>query len=798
MGKRERRQFAARGRGAWFAMPVVLCFRVLAGLLVLLLLALPLSPPARALDANVEAPSFTFDRKLNRYIYTDAKLTLGSLVLYADSLAVLPAEGKIKAEGRVRFVNGTLYGNARRLEMSTQDKSGVLEDASLFDSATGYRMEAETMEMAGDGSFYLKGCSLTTCPPEVIGWRLDTRTLEITGGDLAISRNTTLRIGVVPVLWLPIFAWPTARERQSGFLVPRLVRHSSSLERLNLGWRLKVPLFIALDPEHDITLEPEHLQKRGPALGAEYQYAFFPGMRGRARLWGIREQLARNPETENDFLAGTGTSPGTIDPYPRRSLGEWTHSMSMGSPGRLTAEYAHGSDGQVYREYEQSAEYRPYRSWQGGTTWQTVAGDFSLSAEHRPEYVAESLFADSETWTTRATTPRINHLAGYRLGARPFLAVPLGLELGLGQARYTVDEGLSGEMLLSEPGLTVPLELGAGVRFRGRVSRRLVRHSALEEYVPPGETAAEPQEQSFGQQTVSAELGWTLGRTFYPRGGSYEALRHRITPRVVFSSRSDVPQPYEGQVLYPRSAMKVLALRLDNVLLGRPAPQSTGDEPAPATVAPGSVRPARELLRLDIIQRYNLMLADRDYLPQGPRLPRPGETHPGEPMLPLRLEGELSWGGLEVDTLADYHHQRGEMTRSRFAGGVRWGESGRFNMAYHYNAFTYRTPEDELIPRASSLEMGTSTGLGSWLSISLDGRFNLKDDPPPLGRRLDRASAVLHYHPRCYSLRVAYVEKVVSTEEEGRTRYFVERQVTVRFDITSLVAGEPLPPRPFE
>lgn len=81
-------------------------------------------------------------------------------------------------------------------------------------------------------------------------------------------RNVTLRIGDVPVLWLPYASFPIDNRRRSGFLYPSLGSGGDS------GLDLRIPYYLNLAPNQDATLSARVLGRRGVMLGAEYRYLF--------------------------------------------------------------------------------------------------------------------------------------------------------------------------------------------------------------------------------------------------------------------------------------------------------------------------------------------------------------------------------------------------------------------------------------------------------------------------------------------------------------------------------------------
>ena len=102
--------------------------------------------------------------------------------------------------------------------------------------------------------------------------------------------------------YFPYLAWPTVKRRQSGFLPPEYLIVRSSLTKWDLGYRIGIPYFWAIDPEQDLTLTYDWVERRGPGLRFDYQYAWTEGVRGEIKYQEYFERGPRDPENESGSL----------------------------------------------------------------------------------------------------------------------------------------------------------------------------------------------------------------------------------------------------------------------------------------------------------------------------------------------------------------------------------------------------------------------------------------------------------------------------------------------------------------
>lgn len=107
----------------------------------------------------------------------------------------------------------------------------------------------------------------TTCPRLHPAWHIKAHTLMLDHNrERGIARDMTLRIGKIPVFYLPYFSFPISSARQSGFLIPSM---GSSEER---GFEVSIPYYWNIAPNQDATFTFRPMTKRGLMADAEYRF----------------------------------------------------------------------------------------------------------------------------------------------------------------------------------------------------------------------------------------------------------------------------------------------------------------------------------------------------------------------------------------------------------------------------------------------------------------------------------------------------------------------------------------------
>ena len=94
----------------------------------------------------------------------------------------------------------------------------------------------------------LHGSTYSTCPPDDRRWELRARQIDIdTDSGMGVAHDATLRVGKVPVLYVPWFSFPIDNRRRTGLLYPSI----GSSSRNGFDWRQ--PIYFNLAPNYDLT-----------------------------------------------------------------------------------------------------------------------------------------------------------------------------------------------------------------------------------------------------------------------------------------------------------------------------------------------------------------------------------------------------------------------------------------------------------------------------------------------------------------------------------------------------------------
>lgn len=476
-------------------------------------------------------------------VQDNVRLNRGDQFLGTDKLTFNELTGKYSAIGNVRYQDSGMRVTAARAEGDQTADQHRIEDVQYQLTQRRGNGGAERIYLDGPrGS--LIGSTYSTCPPDERAWELRAHRIDIdTEEGMGVARNATIRIGRVPVMYVPWFMFPVDERRRTGLLYPQL-----SLSGRN-GFDWKQPIYLNLAPNYDATLYPRIMSDRGGLLGAEFRWLY---PRGRGELYGNWMPDDRLPRSEPDrYLTDLNGVPIPGATLPDKNRGQFalTASHNLNSSWFANTNLGWVSDTHYFEDFSSSLY---------GISNYSIRSDAGVYGRGR--YWEASLMADHYQLADYTLTDE--SLAFDRL-PRAFghWAQPFGtwLEAGVdGEAvRFQHTEFLGGSRLDLKPFVAMPLE-GASWFIRPKLAWRYTAYqldgngiSRANEFVRRyGGTVTPELVEQFSDRTIdrnlpitSVDAGLYFDRNTEIRGDSY---LHTLEPRLYYLNA-----PFRDQDAFP-------------------------------------------------------------------------------------------------------------------------------------------------------------------------------------------------------------------------------------------------------
>jgi LPS-assembly protein len=529
---------------------------------------------------TVRADSLTHDKANDSYLAErNVEITWEGATLLADRVSLQQDTGEAVAEGNVRLVKGNDVLTGERVRVNLTSQLGEALNGDIFVRQSNLHLRGARLEKTGMDDYRLERGTFTTCDGPAPSWKFTASNLDVTLEEYASGRNALFYLNDIPVFYLPYIVFPVKRERQSGFLFPRI---GSSTKK---GFNLNIPYYWAISPSQDLTFDLDIQSKRGAGVGAEYRYLRKHDSQGEIRSYFIQDTSQDRGRGELVVRQQEHLAPGlTFKTDLTRTL-----------------------DRSFYRDFsETSGEYN--RQLLDSSVSLTKAWHSSLlTGEFR--YV-DNLDLPSNTATLQKL-PQLSFTAvRRRLGETPLYA---GMDASA--TNFYREEGSRGQRYTLHPVLSSYWLAPGGLELSAWGGYRLRFYNGYSG--DPGQGY-----HSDGLADAGAAIATSLARVYETNRGALTRLRHTLIPTVGYNFVQDKGQEtlpffdYDDRVVGQQRLSWSLASYLTAKFAKENAPPDY-----------------RDLLTLRLSQGYNMNGSRRDLLTF---------VDDGRPFSDVRLEARIS------------------------------------------------------------------------------------------------------------------------------------------------------------
>lgn len=573
--------------------------------------------PAPDAPVEIEADQLSFDSEREVYMARgNVVIIYGDGVLHADYVEYDKKSQEARAEGNARLKMGddTLEGD--RIVVNTEGKTGVAHQSKAFYARNHFYISGERIEKSGENTYVIDQPVATTCDGDHPDWELAGSRMKVTIDGYGWLTHARFRAKGVPVLYVPVIAFPAKTTRQSGFLFPYM-SHSKNKD----GIDIEVPFFWAISPHLDATLYQRFIEKRGYKQGAEFRY--WMGHKSFGTFYG-------------DYLEDRKEVVETTTPALTRDWQEmnrrwsiyWNHQSNFDSQLQFRADVRKVSDRWYFRDFSSHNYYLNHFSRDERDPFKKVPfrGDESL------RYLDSSVRL-SKGWDNISVTALVNYtddlssinnkntLQKYPeisvTGSRvPVLKTPLYFKFSGVYDYFYREEGQHGHYAHIAPEVSLPFALGP----YAKVTPKLVVYESFWRRDDAKDRYASDKDGLRSIYNASLTMSSVLSRIFDVGLFGWEKVRHEVKPEILYSYIPNVDQRDMPDYL-PKIAPAIKPLDSDGTnVLGEQnalAWSVTNTFTARLAGADGSSN-YLEFLRLKLFQTFDIAEARRDPIPGDP------------------------------------------------------------------------------------------------------------------------------------------------------------------------------------
>jgi len=730
---------------------------------------------------SIQTQSYFHNPDTGTYLYRNAKVEWEGITVESTEINYHPGKQRLTAWGYVRVTEGSTVAVMDKLEINVKNGDGIFRNAIIFDSSNKAYMTADEVRRIGKNHFVAETCTFTTCDPKSPAWQITGSEVNYYSQNFSSSQRTFLRVGNLPIFYFPYLAWPTVKRRQSGFLPPEYIIVRSSVRKWDLGYRIGIPYFWAIDREQDLTLTYDWVERRGPGLRLDYQYALTKGMRGEIKYQEFFERDARDPENESGSLNAEEIDSSELN--PKRFKFEFNHNQQIDGQSRLIASGLVYSDSQYQKEYELIEDSSLIaQSFSVNVNRQFTKGSISLSANQNREF-SEIALLNQNINSGPIYFPAISFQFSdvfWRSGE-----TTLSRGISGSATRWYTNQGSNGEGVSVSPTLglrfAVFRHFDASLGITEKFSRNRSRNPDV-----PGSV----EDVEFQILSGNAQISTTFSRIFSRSTGLYSRLKHLIVPSLKYDYIEDVK-------LGDQATRRLTTLSLNNILLAKRRYFEKGDTYLPFKKALKQSREGKSssLARLNFIQHYDNLKKNPYFQPAGPAV-KGNETEPGQPLLPLQTTLNYTPGsGFSINYLNRYHHQKRQVVEYSTSVSFSASEHNNSSVSLRKNEYSYQTPFGNDIDAAHTFGFSNKFETSDKLAFGITVTMNLNPDSTAFRRRLTSNAFTMDYRPDCWNIRLALTENVdKTTTSSGREKEYIDRTLFAYINLGGIAIPEQIEP----
>jgi LPS-assembly protein len=197
----------------------------------------------------------------------NASVVRGDRYLTAESLRYDRPGRTLDATGGVVFGDTRALFESSAIHYDIEHDRGTLENASYALREKRARGRARRVIRRDASTHRLEEALYTTCPPGEMDWRLRAREVDLDfDAGHGVARGVKVDLLGLPLLYTPYISFPLSDARRSGLLFPSVGNTDTG------GLEVRVPYYLNLAPNYDMTVAPRYMDERGAMLESTFRY----------------------------------------------------------------------------------------------------------------------------------------------------------------------------------------------------------------------------------------------------------------------------------------------------------------------------------------------------------------------------------------------------------------------------------------------------------------------------------------------------------------------------------------------
>lgn len=416
-------------------------------------------PPAGAVEGEIRASadSASMDSEAITIFTGNVIIQQNGKQLDAGTITYDRASGLFQAQQDVVFSADQVRLQGEYAEMNLNTSEGYVDNGRFQVGTVNGRGTAARILLQNRQELTLDDATYTTCPPDDMAWQLSASEIHLNNENhQGTARHMVLRVGHIPILYVPYVRFPIGEERMSGFLFPSIGVSDKH------GTEISLPYYWNIAPNMDATITPHNMTRRGLMLETEFRY-LTQGARGTFVLDYLKDDKIYGEDRERftwTHIGSSGAGWSSTVNYNYASdidyLDDFSDSLTTSSithlERRASLNYNHA-------KFLFTAQLQDYQNISGNEPYKQLP---QLRFDTRLPHLANQWNYDLISEYVRYDHQDANLVIGNRLLLSPYLSYPVQADAGFFIPKLTVNHlqyalEQTGPNQPESPNVTVPV-----------------------------------------------------------------------------------------------------------------------------------------------------------------------------------------------------------------------------------------------------------------------------------------------------------------------------------------------------
>lgn len=196
-------------------------------------------------------------------------------------------------KGSVQILNSEMEIGGDEIQLDYLSDQALIVNGYI--QSNNIRFQGQILEQQSKKDFFVINADYTTCNNCPSTWSFDGSQINAELGGYAFIKNAFLKVGGIPLFWLPYLIVPLKNERQTGLLPPEFGynQNRNSIFHQSFFW--------AIDRSQDMTFGLKSYELGGLKQLVEYRYALAEQSYGQINMTHMSDSVFKSSDNYNYF-----------------------------------------------------------------------------------------------------------------------------------------------------------------------------------------------------------------------------------------------------------------------------------------------------------------------------------------------------------------------------------------------------------------------------------------------------------------------------------------------------------------